>query len=82
MSDRVVVYSATPECDHADRVAARLRAGGVEIIDEQPHMLLVSGPDAAISKALDAVSGWSVTGLTEVPHPPTREKARRRPTKA
>ena len=44
-------------------------------------MLLVSGSNSAISKALDAVSGWSVTGLTEVPRPKTRESVRRRPSK-
>jgi hypothetical protein len=76
--DRTVVYRAGSSSESTDKVVGRLRAAGVEIVDEQPHMLLVSGAKKNISKAVDDAEGWSITGETTVSHPPTRETIRRK----
>ena len=80
MSDRTVVYRAGPNSESSDKVAARLRAGGVEIVNEQPNILLVNGASQTVSKALGDVAGWSVSGETKVPPPSTREKVLKPPS--
>jgi len=79
MSDRTVVYRADPNSEPSDKVAARLRAGGVEVLNEQPHILLVNGASHAVSQALGDVAGWSVSAETKTPPPTTREKALKPP---
>jgi hypothetical protein len=74
MSDQTVVYRANPNSEASDKVAARLRAGGVEIVDEQPDILLVNGARQIVSEALGNAAGWSVSGETKIPPPNTRLK--------
>ena len=74
MSDRTVVFRADPNSEPSEKVAARLRAGGVEIVEEQPNMLLVAGAKRIISRALGDAQGWSLSAETKVPPPSTREK--------
>jgi len=69
MSERTVVFSAGPNSETSEKVAARLRAQGIEIVDEQPNMLLVSGARPAISKALGDSGGWKLTAETKVAPP-------------
>lgn len=80
MSDRTVVYRANPNSEASDKVAARLRAGGVEIVDEKPNILLVNGAKQIVSKALGDAAGWSVSGETKVPPPNTRQKVLKPPS--
>ena len=81
MSDRVVVYSATSDSEAAGSVAARLRARGVEIVEEQPKMLLVSGATDAISHVVGGARGWNVSAETKVPPPSTRKSVLKPPSK-
>jgi hypothetical protein len=74
MSDRVVVYSTSADADAVDRVADSLRSQGVELIEQQPHMLLVTGTKDAISRLLGKTHGWGVTELSTVPPPRTRQR--------
>ena len=74
MSDQTVVYRAHPDSEASDKVAARLRAGGVEILDEQPDILLVNGARQIVSEALGNAAGWSVSGETKIAPPNTRMK--------
>ena len=80
MSDRTVVYRANPHSEASDKVAARLRAGGVKIVEEQPNMLLVAGAKQTISKALGDKAGWSLSSETKVPPPTTRQKVLKPPS--
>jgi hypothetical protein len=80
MSERTVVYRADPNSESSDKVASRLRAGGVEIVDEQPNMLLVTGAKQTISKALANSEGWGLTAETKTPPPSTREKILKPPS--
>jgi hypothetical protein len=79
MSDRVIVHSVAADAEPVDEVAQRLRDGGIEIVEQQPHMLLLSGDRQAVGRALGAARGWSVSGLTTVPPPRTREQVLKRP---
>ncbi|HEV7409914.1 MAG TPA: hypothetical protein VGO01_15650 [Bradyrhizobium sp.] len=79
MSDHTVVYRAGPNSEASDKVAARLRAGGVEVLNEQPNILLVNATSHAVSQALGDVAGWSVSAETKTPPPTTREKALKLP---
>ena len=79
MSDRVVVYSVAADAEPDAEVARRLREKGVEIIEQQPHMLLLSGDPQAIGQALGAARGWRIGGETKVPPPRTRERLLKRP---
>ena len=72
MSDQTVVYRAKPDSEASDKVVARLRAGGVEILDEQPDILLVNGARQIVSEALGNAAGWSVSGETKIAPPNTR----------
>ena len=74
MAERTVVYRANPNSESSDKIASRLLAGGIEIVDEQQNMLLVNGATQAISKALGDAPGWSVSAETKTPPPNTREK--------
>jgi hypothetical protein len=80
MTDRTVVFRAKPNSEASDKIAARLRAGGVEIVDEQPNMLLVAGARQIISKALGDAEGWSLSAETTVPPPSTRQKILKPPS--
>jgi hypothetical protein len=80
MSDHTVVFRAKPDSETSDKVAARLRAGGLQIVEEQPNMLLVAGAKQAISKALGDTAGWSLSAETTVPPPSTRQKALKPPS--
>ena len=80
MADQTVVFRAKPDLEAADKVAARLRAGGVEVVDEKPNILLVNGASQIVSKALGDAAGWSVSGQTKVPPPSTREKVLKPPS--
>ena len=79
MSDRIVVYSVTADAEPDADVAKRLQEKGVEIIEKQPHMFLLSGDRQAIGQVVRAARGWSVSGETKVPPPNTRERILKRP---
>jgi hypothetical protein len=79
MSDRVVVHRVGQVGEPDAEVARRLRADGVEIIEQTPHMILASGDRAAIARAIAGAGGWSVSEFTTVPHPRTREGVLKRP---
>ena len=72
MASRVVVHSNRPDADAVEKVAGRLRGRGVEIVDQQPHMLLVAGDKETVGHALGDAQGWSVSEVTTVPPPTTR----------
>jgi hypothetical protein len=55
-------------------VASRLRAKGIEIVDEQQNMLLVEGAPHTISDAPGDQAGWNLTAETKTPPPETRKK--------
>jgi hypothetical protein len=80
MAERTVVFRADPNSESSDKVASRLRAGGVEIVEVQPNMLLVTGAKQTISKALANSGGWSLTAETKTPPPSTREKILKPPS--
>ena len=79
MSDRVVVHSVKSDAAPASDVLQRLRDKGIEIIEQQPHMVLVSGDLQTVSQALGDALGWSVSKLTTTPPPSTRERVLKRP---
>ena len=79
MSERVVAYSVTAEAESDTEVVKRLQEQGVEIIERQPHMLLLSGDPQTVSQALGSARGWRVGGETKVPPPSTRERVLKRP---
>jgi hypothetical protein len=81
MTEHTVVFRAKTGSEASDKVAARLRAGGVEIVEEQPNMLLVNGARQTISDALGNAEGWSLTAETKAPPPSTREKVLKPPSK-
>jgi hypothetical protein len=80
MGNGVVVYSAEAVSEKAGNVSARLREHGVEILEEQPQMLLVSGPRRAIDHALSDSRGWNLTPLTKAPPPRTQYQIRKPPS--
>ena len=79
MSERMVVHRAAADAEPDADVARRLHAGGIKIVEQQPYMLLVEGDRSAIARALNNARGWSISPLTTVPPPRTRESVRRRP---
>ena len=81
MNDRTVVFRAGSNSEPSEQVAARLRAGDVEIVEELPNMLLVSGTKKTVGKALGDAPGWSLSVETAVSPPPTREKVLKPPSK-
>lgn len=78
---RTVVYRGASSSEPTEKVAGRLRAAGVEIVDETPHMLLVSGAKKNISRAVNDAEGWSLTAETGIALPPTREKISKPPSR-
>lgn len=80
MAERTVVFRADPNSESSDKVASRLRAEGVEIVEEQPNMLLVTGARQSISKALGNAEGWKLSAETRTPPPGTREKILKPPS--
>jgi hypothetical protein len=72
MANRVVVRKNRPDADTVEKVTGLLRARGVEIVEQEPHMLLVSGDKETVGHALSNAQGWSVSDLTTVPPPTTR----------
>jgi hypothetical protein len=74
MAKRTIVYRASPDSEASDKVASRLRARGIEVVDEQQNMLLVEGAIQAISSALGDGAGWNLTAETKTPPPDTRKK--------
>lgn len=80
MAERSVVFRADPNSESSDKIASRLRAEGIEIVEEQPNMLLVTGARQTISKALANAEGWRLTAETTTPPPSTREKVLKPPS--
>jgi len=80
MTDRVVVYSSGANSEASGTVADRLRASGVQIVEEQPKMILVKGASAAIKKVVDKIPGWDLTAEETVEAPPTRERVLKPPS--
>ena len=74
MAERTIVYRAHPNSQTSEEVASRLRAEGIEIVDEQQNMLLVNGAMKTIGKALRGAEGCSLSAETKTPPPNTREK--------
>ncbi|MCP3400971.1 MULTISPECIES: hypothetical protein [unclassified Bradyrhizobium] len=81
MSERTVVFRADPKSEACESVVKRLRAEGLEIVEQQPNMLLVAGAPRAISKALGDAEGWKLTEETSTPPPKTREKVLKPPSR-
>ena len=79
MNDRMVAYSITADAEASADVVKRLAGKGVDIIDQQPHALLLSGDREAIGQALDGARGWRLGAETKVPPPKTRQRVLRRP---
>jgi hypothetical protein len=77
--ERVVVYSVTSDAESAPVVAQRFRSNGVNILEQQDHMLLVSGDIQTIRRVLENTSGWNVSELATVPRPRTRERVLKKP---
>ncbi len=73
MTDRMVVHRFAPDGETAEDIAARLRSAGAEILESQPHMLLVQGARDLIAHALDGARSWRMAELQSVPRPGTRE---------
>jgi hypothetical protein len=78
MASRVIVHAAEPGAMPAASVAQRLRSGGMKVLDQQEHMLLVEGGMTEVSGALGG-SGWKVSEPKEVPRPRTRPEVLRKP---
>lgn len=79
MGDRVVVHSTSADAEDVRQIVDRLTSRGVEVIEEQPHMLLVAGTKAAIGRALADARGWEAAALTMIEHPRTRERVLKPP---
>jgi hypothetical protein len=80
MADRVVVHRFAADGETAEDIVARLRTAGAEILETQPHMLLVSGARDGIAGALSGARGWRMTDLQTVPPPSTRERVLKPPS--
>ena len=74
MAERTIVYRVSPDSEASGKMASRLRAKGIEIVDEQQNMLLVEGAVQTISNALGDKAGWNLTAETKTPRPDTRKK--------
>ena len=79
MGERMVVHSVTINAAADAEVDRRLKHAGIAIVEQEPHMLLVEGDDAAIRRALGGAHGWSVSPLTKTPPPRTREQVLKKP---
>jgi hypothetical protein len=79
MSERVVVHSVEANAEAGTEVARRLRDKGIEIIEQQPNMFLVSGDHQAVGDALGGARGWHVSPLTKTPPPSTRQRVLKPP---
>jgi len=71
MTNRVVVYKTGAESEPTEGVVGRLRSGGIKVLDQQPHMLLVIGDKGAVTSALGELRKWQVREETLAPHPRT-----------
>jgi hypothetical protein len=80
MADQVVVHRFAPDGETAEDITARLRTAGAEILDAQPHMLLVSGARDGIARALDGARSWRMADLKTVPAPDTRQRVLKPPS--
>jgi putative heme iron utilization protein len=79
MSTRTVVHVTGENPEPVDHVTDHLQAQGIDILDKQPHMLLVAADTDTVKRALEPVRGWGVSGVTTVPHPRTRPRVLRKP---
>lgn len=79
MGASLVVHSVAQDALDAEEVARRLKAGGVPIVDQQRHMMLVDGTESEITLALGNAQGWVVSPIVTTPPPSTRLKILRRP---
>lgn len=79
MDTRAVVHIVGADPESVDSVTARLRSRGIEIVDEQPNMLLVTGDKDAVARALGQAKGWSVSEERTIPPPRTRPQVLRKP---
>jgi hypothetical protein len=79
MGSRVVVHALHANAEAVEHVAGRLRSCGVEIVDTQPHMLLVTGASEAVRRALGDARGWAVSEEVTVPRPRVRPNVDRKP---
>ena len=80
MTDRLVVHRFAPDGETAEDIAARLRSAGAEILETQPHMMLVQGARDLIARALGGARSWRMTDLQSVPPPGTRERILKPPS--
>lgn len=80
MADRVVVHRFAADGETAEDIVARLRTAGAEILETQPHMLLVSGARDAIAGALSGARSWRISDVETVPPPSTRERVLKPPS--
>lgn len=80
MGDRTVVFRADPDAETSDRLTERLRASGIEILDQQPNMLLVSGAAKSVKDALGDAKGWNLSPESTIPQPETRVRAVKPPS--
>jgi hypothetical protein len=80
MADRVVVHRFAPDGETAEDIAERLRTAGAEILESQPHMLLVSGARESIGRALTGARSWRMAELQTVAPPRTRERVLKPPS--
>lgn len=79
MGEPLVVHSVAQDALDSEEVARRLKAGGISIVDQQRHMILVDGAQSEITRALDGAHGWTVSPTVTTPPPSTRQKILRRP---
>lgn len=79
MADRTVVYRGDTDSESTASVSRRLQAQGIEIIEEQPDMLLVSGAPNVIHDIVDVTKGWNASAETVTPRPDTEFSATRPP---
>jgi hypothetical protein len=79
MGERIVVHSVTDDAEADGEVTRRLKNAGIDIIEQQPHMLLVEGDHQAVRRALGDIRGWVVSPVTETPPPRTRERVLKKP---
>jgi hypothetical protein len=79
MTTRAVVHRLGDDSEPVDNVTSRLRSGGIQVLDQQPHMLLVTGSKDSVSSALGELRGWKVSEVTTIPHPSTRPEVLKKP---
>ena len=79
MGERMVVHSVATDAEADTEVVRRLKDAGIEIVEQQPNMLLVYGTHPTIWRALGGARGWTVSPLTKTPPPRTRQQVRKKP---